>query len=114
MGNIEYNDIENRKYIRTTYPTARRPIFRARGQKLEIKDISRGGLKFSQRDEIIIKGWVKGTVDLTDGTRIEVEGIVVHIENNDIGLSFIGDLEDDVYRKITTTRRVDGNSYYSV
>ncbi len=74
MENIEYIGIENRKHMRTTYPVAKRAIFRARGQKLEIKDISRGGLKFSHRDEIIIKGWVKGTVDLTDGTRIEGEG----------------------------------------
>ncbi|MCP4551111.1 MAG: PilZ domain-containing protein [Bacteroidetes bacterium] len=111
MGNIEYNGIENRKHMRTTYPAAKRPIFRARGQKLEIKDISRGGLKFSHPDEIIINGWVKGFLDFTDGTRIEVEGIVVRIENESMGLSFIGDLEDDVYRQINTTRGVDGNSY---
>ncbi|MCP3875062.1 MAG: PilZ domain-containing protein [Desulfobacteraceae bacterium] len=97
--------------MRTTYPAAQRPIFRARGQKLEIKDISRGGLKFSHRDKIIIKGWVKGTVDLTEGTRIEVEGIVVRIENKDMGLSFIGELEEDVYRKVTATSQVGSNSY---
>jgi len=110
MGNTEYNGIENRKHMRRTYPATTRPIFRTRGLKLEIKDISKGGLKFSQQDEIIIKGWVKGTLDLTDGTRIEVEGIVVRIENKEVGLSFIGDLEDDVYRQITTTSRVAGNS----
>jgi len=105
MGSIEYNGIENRKHMRTTYPAAKRPIFRAKGQELEIKDISRGGLKFklSHWDEIIINGWVKGIVDLTDGSHIEVEGIVVRIENKDIGLAFIGDLEDDVYRQIAIT-----------
>ncbi len=102
MENTIYKGIENRKYMRMTYPAAKRPIFQAKGQKLEIKDISRGGLKFSHQDEIIIKGWVKGTVELIDGNRIEVEGIVVRIGNKDMGLSFIGDLEDDVYRQITT------------
>jgi len=111
MENIKYNGIENRKHLRTTYPAANRPIFRVKGQKLEIKDISRGGLKFSHRDKIMLKGWVKGTVDLTEGTRIEVEGIVVRIENKDMGLSFIGELEDDVYRKITTTCQVDSSFY---
>ncbi len=110
MGNTEYTGIENRKHMRSTYPTAMRPTFRTRGQKLEIKDISKGGLKFSHRNKIIIKGWVKGTLNLADGTRIEVEGIVVRIEDKDVGLSFIGDLEDDVYRQITTTSRVIGNS----
>ena len=37
-----------------------------------------------------------GTIDLTDGTPIEVEGIVVRIENEDMGLSFIADLKEDV------------------
>lgn len=100
MGNTQYNGIEKRKHIRTTYPTTNRPTFRARGEKLEIKDVSRGGLKFSHRNKIKIEGWVKGVIDLTDGTCLEVEGIVVRIKNNDMGLSFIGDLEDDVYRQI--------------
>ena len=109
MRNMEYDGIEKRKQIRTTYPAGTRPIFRSGCQKLEIKDISRSGLKFSHRDDIKINGWVKGTVDLTNGIRIEVEGIVVRIENKDMGLSFIGDLEDDVYRQITITSRVSFN-----
>ncbi len=48
-------------------------------------------------------------MDLTDGTLIEVEGIVVRVENEDMGLSFIADLEDDLYRQITTGIRVTGN-----
>ncbi len=100
MGNTEYDGIEKRKHMRIAYPVAKRPTFRARGAKLEVKDVSRGGLKFCHRGKIKIKGWVKGTMDLADGTCIEVEGIVVRVENDDLGLSFIGDLEDDVYRQI--------------
>jgi hypothetical protein len=96
MGNTEYDGIETRKHIRKTYPATTRPIFRTRGQEFEIKDMSRGGLKFNHPDKININGWVKGTIDLTDGTFIEVEGIVVRIENEDMGLSFIADLKHDV------------------
>jgi len=109
MENLEYDGIETRKHIRTSYPDATRPIFRTRGQKFEIKNVSRGGLKFCHRNRININGWVKGTMDLTDGTLIEVEGIVVRVENEDMGLSFIADLEDDLYRQITTGIRVTGN-----
>lgn len=110
MITTEYSGIEKRKYDRMVFPAAKRPIFRARGEILEIKDVSRGGLKFCHKDgKIKIQGWVKGTVDLTDGTCVDLEGIVVRVEKMDMGLSFIGDLEDDVYRQITTTGQVTVN-----
>ena len=100
MGNYEYGDIEKRKHMRTIYPEAKRPTFKARGVELEIKDVSRSGLKFWNRDKIKIKGWVSGVIDLTDGSYVEVEGIVVRFDNKYMGLSFIGNLEDDVYRQV--------------
>ena len=109
MGNSECYEIEKRKHMRTTYPTGKRPTFQARGQKLQIKDLSRGGLKFCNHEKVIINGWVKGSMDLIDGTSIEMEGIVVRNENRDIGLAFISDLEDDVYHKVTNTRRSNFN-----
>ena len=109
MGNTEYKGMEKRKHLRTIYPAAKRPTFRTRGEKLKIKDVSRGGLKFCNRDKVKIKGWVEGTIDLTDGTCIKVEGIIVRVEDDDMGLSFIGDLEEDVYRKIPLTSRIPTN-----
>ena len=105
MGNNEYDGREKRKHMRMIYPAGTRPVFRFRGQKLEIKDVSRSGLRFSCHSQIKVRGWVNGRMDLTDGTSIKVEGIVVRIDNNDMGLAFIGDLEDDVYRRITTLTR---------
>jgi PilZ domain len=109
MGNTEYNGLEKRKHLRTIYPAAKRPIFRARGEELKIKDVSRGGLKFCNRDKVKIKGWVEGTIDLTDGTCIKVEGIIVRVENDDMGMSFIGELDDDAYRKIPLTNQFPAN-----
>ena len=106
MVNTEYAGPEKRKHLRMIYPVAARPVFRFRGQKLEIKDVSRGGLRFCCRDKIKIRGWVNGRMDLSDGTRIKVEGVVVRVDNEDMGLSFIGELKDDVYRQITTTMRL--------
>jgi hypothetical protein len=100
MENSEHDGMEKRKHMRIPYPAEMQPTFRARGQILKIKDVSRGGLKFYRRDKIILRGWIKGTMDLNDGTCIEVEGIVVRIANKDMGLSFISDLDDDVYRQI--------------
>jgi|GEM_PF-740170 len=108
MVNNEYGGIEKRKSLRRIYPAAARPILRFRGQKLEIKDVSRGGLRFCSCEKIKIRGWVTGRMDLIDGTSIKVEGIVVRVDNTDMGLSFIGDLKDDVYRRIAATSRLTG------
>jgi len=100
-----HGGIEKRKHERLTFPTTERPIFRSRGEEFEIKDMSRGGLYFCHRDKIKISGWVNGTTDLADGTSVGVEGIVVRFDSTDIGLSFIGDLEDNIYCQITTKFR---------
>ncbi len=93
--------IEKRKHARLTFPTTERPIFRSRGEVFEIKDMSRSGLSFYHENKIKISGWVNGTIDLADGTSFGIEGIVIRFDSKDIGLSFIGDLEDNVFRQIT-------------
>jgi len=96
-----HGGIERRKYARLIFPTTERPVFRSRGQEFEIKDISKRGLNFCHEDKIKISGWVNGTIDLADGSSVGVEGVVVRFDSKDIGLSFIGEIEDNVYRKIT-------------
>ena len=77
MGQTRTDHAEKRKYARFTYSAATRPTFRARGEQFEIKDVSKGGLKFNYKNKINIKGWVKGTIDMTDGSHFDVEGIVL-------------------------------------
>ncbi len=96
-----YGGNEKREHARLTFPTNERPVFRSWGGEFKIKDMSRSGLSFYHENKIKISGWVTGTIDLADGTSFGVEGIVVRFESKDIGLSFIGDLEDNVYRQIT-------------
>ncbi|MGD9973484.1 MAG: PilZ domain-containing protein [Desulfatirhabdiaceae bacterium] len=96
-----HGGIEKRKHVRRIFPATERPIFRSLGVEFEIKDISRSGLRFCHKNNLKISGWVDGAINLADGTRVEVEGIVVRFDSKDIGLSFIGDLEDNVYRQIT-------------
>lgn len=93
--------MEKRRHPRMAYPTSLRPTFTADGQAFEIKDISKGGLRFSHREKVKLQGWVKGTMALTDGSSIELEGIVVRTEEKDMGLWFIGELEDHIYNRIT-------------
>lgn len=100
MEKSGYRGMEKRKHPRITFPSTLRPTFQTDGQAFKIKDISKGGLRFCHRENIKIRGWVKGTMDLSNGSSIELEGIVVRTVDKDTGLWFIGDLEDHVYNQI--------------
>jgi len=87
---------EKRKHPRVEYPATEQPTFRTIGYECQVKDISRGGLKFTHLDKNKLEGWVSGTLDLANGRSIALEGIVVRTESKDMGLSFIVELPDDV------------------
>ena len=90
------------------YPQSLRPVFRTVGYECPVKDISRGGLKFTHLDKKKLGGWVNGTLVLANGRCIELEGIVVRTENKDMGLSFIVELADDIIEDIFSQTSASG------
>ncbi len=100
MGTDKYQGQEKRKHPRVECPTTNRPTFRTVGYECKVKDISRGGLKFTHLDKKKLEGWVSGTLELANGSSIDLEGIVVRTESKDMGLSFIVELPDDVIDNI--------------
>ena len=103
-----YSGAENRKHPRFEYPTASRPTFRTVGYECQVKDISRGGLKFTHLDKNKLEGWVNGTLNLANGRRIKLEGIVVRTESKDMGLSFIVALPDTAIADIIDQNATSG------
>ena len=101
MVNKGYSGPEKRKHPRVEYPAANRPIFRTVGYECKVKDISRGGLKFTHLDKKKLEGWVSGTLELDNGSSIDLEGIVVRTESQDMGLAFIVELPDEVIDSIS-------------
>ena len=106
MAESGYSGREKRKYPRVEYPTTDRPTFRTVGYECPVKDISRGGLKFTHLDKKKLEGWVSGTLELANGSSIDLEGIVVRTESSDMGLSFIVELPDDVIDNIIGNKSV--------
>jgi len=96
MKKTDYKGAEKRKHPRVEYPPASRPTFRTVGYECKVKDISRGGLKFTHLDKKKLAGWVTGTLNLTNGRSVDLEGIVVRTKSQDMGLSFIVELPDEV------------------
>ncbi len=102
MDNTDYKGKEKRKQPRIVYPPAARPTFKTVGYTCQVKDISKGGLKFTHLDQKKLTGWVNGTLDLANGRSIDLEGIVVRTETKDMGLSFIVELPDEVIHTIVS------------
>ena len=103
MDKNRYSGPEKRKHPRVACPPSAQPIFRTLGYECQVKDISRGGLKFAHLDRKKLEGWVSGTLGLADGRSIRLEGIVVRTESKDMGLSFIVELPDEVIDSIVGT-----------
>ena len=100
MGTDTYQGQEKRKHPRTECPPPDEPTFRTVGYACKVKDISKGGLKFTHLENKKLEGWVSGTLELVNGSSIELEGIVVRTASKDMGLSFIVELPDDVIDSI--------------
>jgi len=95
-----YPGKEKRKHPRIECQPPGEPTFRTVGYECKVKDISKGGLKFTHLEKKKLEGWVSGTLDLANGSSIDLEGIVVRTESKDMGLSFIVELPDDVIDNI--------------
>jgi hypothetical protein len=102
MDKTGYKGSEKRKHPRVEYPPSSRPTFRTVGYECQVKNISRGGLKFVHLDKKKLAGWVIGTLDLANGRSIDLEGIVVRTESREMGLSFIIELPDEVINSIVS------------
>jgi len=100
MATDNYQGHEKRKHPRVTCPPEARPTFRTVGYECQVKDISKGGLKFSHLDKNKLEGWVRGSLDLANGRSIDLESIVVRTESKDMGLAFIVELPDEVIKDI--------------
>lgn len=103
MKESNYSGMEKRKHPRVACPPEKRPTFRTVGYECEVRDISRGGLKFTHLDKKKLDGWVSGSLDLADGNSINLEGIVVRTQSKDMGLSFIVELPDNVIDSIISS-----------
>ncbi|MCP3950955.1 MAG: PilZ domain-containing protein [Desulfobacterales bacterium] len=108
MENDNYPGKEKRKHPRIECRPPDEPTFRTVGYKCKVKNISKGGLKFTHLKKKKLEGWVSGTLDLANGSSIDLEGIVIRTASKDMGLSFIVELSDDVIRSIISNMATPG------
>jgi hypothetical protein len=86
-------DFERRNYLRREYKSKERPTLKIGKIEFEVIDISERGLKFINKKKINLKGWVSGTLTLSNSRSIEIDGIIIRKKNSEIGMHLIGSID---------------------
>ena len=86
----EKKDSERRLFLRREYKPNERPTLKIGKFDFEVIDISKRGLRFINKNKINLEGWISGTLTFLDNRSIEIDGIIVRKQNNEIGLHLVG------------------------
>ena len=83
-----YKGEERRRHYRIHYPMMRRPWVDVWGQRLEVIDVSEGGVRFQCPDSQGVSAGeaVQAVITFDDQGSVDVEGIVVRVERRRVAL----------------------------
>ncbi len=86
QGRGQYVEQEKRKYVRLLYPPKKRPVLKVGNYKVEVVDISEGGMKLFNYMQHKFGPNIQGMVVFQNGVSYEVNGKVAWQFKNEIGL----------------------------
>ena len=86
MKNEENEGSERRTYFRILYQSTKRPKLIIGKHEFEIADISEGGIRLINNQNIKLAESVRGTTTFLYGESMDLEGTIVWEQNNEIGL----------------------------
>ena len=78
---------EKRSYPRIVYNPGKRPRLAAGDTVFEVTDISEGGIRFINADDITLPDLIKGTITFLDDETIDIDGKVEWQQHNEAGIS---------------------------
>jgi len=87
---------ERREFPRIRHRLNRRPRLVLEGDELEVLDISERGLRFENKADIRLQDWVRGTLVFSDGTTLDINGLVVRKQANTVSLQLITTIPTDM------------------
>ncbi len=99
MKNEEYEGSERRSYFRILYQPTNRPKLTIESHVFEIADISEGGIRLINHQNIKLEEAVHGTATFLFGETIDIEGTIVWEQNNEIGLLLKDYIPPDTMQK---------------
>lgn len=86
QGRDQYVGQDKRKYVRLLYPPQKRPVLKVGNYKVEVVDISEGGMKIFNYMQHKFDPNIQGVVVFLSGISYEINGKVVWQFKNEIGL----------------------------
>lgn len=86
QGRDQYVGQEKREYVRLLYPPPKRPVLKVGNYKVEVVDISEGGMKLFNYMQHKFGPNIQGMVVFPSGVSYEVNGKVAWQFKNEIGL----------------------------
>ena len=86
QGRDPYVGIERRKYLRVLYPPQKRPVLKIGKYKVEVVDISEGGLKIFNYMQHQLGPNLEGMILFPSGITYEVKGKVMWQFKTELGL----------------------------
>lgn len=86
QGRDPYAGQEKRKYVRLLYPPPKRPVLKVGKYKVEVVDISEGGMRLFNYMQHKFGPNLQGMVEFPSGVSYEVKGEVVWQFKNELGL----------------------------
>ena len=101
QGKDKHKGQEHREFIRLVYPPDKRPVLNVEKYKVEVVDISEGGMRLFNYMQHNLSQNIQGIVLFQSGISIEINGKIVWQYKNELGLlanpipRFI--IEEEVY-----------------
>ncbi len=86
QGRESYIGQEKRKYVRVLYPPQKRPVLKVGNYKVEVVDISEGGMKLFNYMQHEVGPTIKGVVAFPSGVSYEINAKVQWQFKKELGL----------------------------
>lgn len=90
---------ERRRFRRIRHKLRQRPQLTIDGIAHEVKDISAQGIRFANPEARAFQKWVRGVLEFSDGTELEIDGLVVRKLPGEIGLQLITAIPEDIIER---------------
>ena len=87
MNAIEYSGPERRTFVRIIYKPSQRAILKIASHEFEVFDVNESGIRFANPSAKTLATFVRGTLVLLNGERLEIDGKVEWLRNREVGIS---------------------------
>ena len=95
---------DRRRFSRVQHKLNARPQLTIDGNTHDVRDISEQGIRIANPEGRVFQKWVRGTLVFSDGTTLEINGLVVRKQPDEIGLQLITTIPKDIIARETEHR----------